>query len=197
MTRNLFDRGRVGRVGSTWVDRHPAVDVFLWLCISQPVVCRHAKNLQSWYKKTKELFTELKLKQNAINVCVGKEGKVGEEGGLFTWTGAGGVEGELLCWEQEHDLQPRDRQQGALVGEIQEVKTCEGDGVMNVFMMFFEWQLDYVTSFDEALFGIHMFSLPRDHHLLDTIIRYCGSVRYSIIHLVDFIYLWIIIMPSV
>lgn len=44
----------------------------------------------------------------------------------FTWTGAGRVLAEVLSREQERDLQGREGQEAALVGEIQEVETCEG-----------------------------------------------------------------------
>lgn len=44
----------------------------------------------------------------------------------LTWTGAARVLAEVLSREQEGDLQGRERQEAALVGDIQEVKTCEG-----------------------------------------------------------------------
>lgn len=61
--------------------------------------------------------------------------------GFFTWTWARGVVGELLSWEQEHDLQWRDRQQRALVWEVQEVETCEGNIIFCVYIqyMFIMW----------------------------------------------------------
>lgn len=46
----------------------------------------------------------------------------------LTWTGAGGVLAEVLSREQERDLQGSEGQEAALVGKIQEVKTCEGSG---------------------------------------------------------------------
>lgn len=57
-------------------------------------------------------------------------GRIGGGGGVsvsFTWAGAGRVLAEVLSREQERDLQGREGQEAALVGEIQEVETCEGE----------------------------------------------------------------------
>lgn len=41
------------RSGFTWVVQRPAVHVFLWLYVSQTVVCRHAVELQGWRQEKK------------------------------------------------------------------------------------------------------------------------------------------------
>lgn len=51
----------------------------------------------------------------------------------LTRTGAGWVLSEVLSREQERDLQGSEGQEAALVGKIQEVKTCEGSGTVFVF----------------------------------------------------------------
>lgn len=57
--------------------------------------------------------------------------------GSFTWTGAGWVLAEVLSWEQEGDLQGREGQEAALVGKIQQLKTCERSGTVFTELLFY------------------------------------------------------------
>lgn len=51
----------------------------------------------------------------------------------LTRTGACRVLAEVLSREQERDLQGSEGQEAALVGKVQEVKTCEGNDNVFVF----------------------------------------------------------------
>ena len=106
--------------GSVFLNLPELTSVLLWrfsfdstflsqLCVDVLKTCR-ADN-----KKGKKVcFSEM-----PCVICV----LILSPAGVFTWTGACWVIGELLSWEQKHDLQRGDGQQRALVGKTQELKT--------------------------------------------------------------------------